>query len=276
MRPRAPQVPQALSPVWRKLAIVSLVALSTAACLKRGGSADITGSIPNPQQGTPEIWRRHAEIWGPKFEANPTDATAALNYARALRVLDQKPQAAAVLQQAAIRNPNNPEILAAYGKVLGDLGRYKEAAEALNRAHSPDKPDWRILSAQGAIADQTGDHALAQQYYDSALKLVPGEPSVLANLGLSQALSKRLEEAERTLRQAADHPKADGRVRQNLALVLGLRGKFADAETVLRQDLSVEEAGATLAELRGLAAQPKGMKSVTTPAPPSGKPAGRA
>jgi Flp pilus assembly protein TadD len=246
------------------LAAASLIALSAAACQKRG-AAEITGSIPNPQQGTPEIWRKHADIWKPKFEANPADATAAVNYARALRVLDQKPQAAAVLQQAAIRNPNNPEILAAYGKVLADLGRFKEASEALNRAHSPEQPDWRILSAQGAIADQTGNHALAQQYYQSALKLAPGEPAVLANLGLSYALAKRLSDAEKALREAADHPRADGRVRQNLALVLGLQGKFADAEDVLRKDLSPEEASAALADLRVLAAQPKGAKATTPP-----------
>ena len=64
-----------------------------------------------------------------------------------------------MLQQAAIRTPNNPELLAAYGKSLADVGRYKEAAEVLGRAHAPERPDWRILSAQGAVADQTGDHA---------------------------------------------------------------------------------------------------------------------
>jgi Flp pilus assembly protein TadD len=276
MTPRAPLASQALLRTCRKLAMVSLVALSTAACLKRGDSADVTGSIPASQRGTPESWRRHAEVWGPKFEANPADTTAALNYARALRVLDQEPQAAAVLQQAAIRNPGNPEILAAYGKVLGDLGRYKEAADALNQAHSPDRPDWRILSAQGAIADQTGDHALAQKYYESALKLAPGEPSVLANLGLSYALAKRLDDAERSLREAAGHPRADGRVRQNLALVLGLQGKFEEAESVLRQDLSAEETSATLADLRNLSARTKSPKAVTAPAPRSGKPADRA
>jgi Flp pilus assembly protein TadD len=262
MTSRAPQVPQAAFSVCRKLALVSLVALSTTACLKRGGSADVTGSIPNPQQATPEIWRRHADVWGPRFEANPADTAAALNYARALRVLNQRPQAAAVLQQAAIRNPNNPELLAAYGKVLADLGRYKEASEALSRAHTPDRPDWRVLSAQGAIADQTGDHVLAQQYYGSALKLVPNEPSVLTNLGLSYALSKRLPDAERTLRQAAGQPSADARVRQNLALVLALQGKFADAESVLKEDLSADEASATLNDLRKLAAQPNGLKTM--------------
>ena len=173
MTPRAPQAPRFRRTAWWKWAAVGLMALSTAGCLRKG-AADITGSIPNPQQATPEIWRRQSDIWGPRFEANPADPMAAISYAQALRALDQRPQAVAVLQQAAIRNPNNREVLAAYGKTLADVGRYKEASQVLSRAHTPERPDWRILSAQGAVADQTGDHVLAQQYYESALKLAAG------------------------------------------------------------------------------------------------------
>src|SRR5215217_1089994 len=115
-------------------------------------------------------------------------------------------QAVAVLQQAAIRNPKDLPLLAAYGKALADTGRYKEASEVLARAHLPEKPDWRILSAQGAVADQLGDHSLAQRYYEAALKIAPGEPTVLSNLGLSYAFSKRLADAEKTLRAAAATP----------------------------------------------------------------------
>ena len=46
--------------------------------------------------------------------------------------------------------------------------------EVLGRAHSPDQPDWHILSAQGAVLDQMGRHAEAQRYYLTALKIVPG------------------------------------------------------------------------------------------------------
>ena len=46
----------------------------------------------------------------------------------------------------------------------------------LERAHSPDQPDWRILSVQGAVLDQMGRHADAQRYYASALKIIPDEP----------------------------------------------------------------------------------------------------
>ena len=62
----------------------------------------------------------------------------------------------------------------------------------LSRAHSPDNPDWRILSVQGTALDQLGKHEEARRYYASALKIVPDEPSVLSNLGLSYVLSREL------------------------------------------------------------------------------------
>jgi Flp pilus assembly protein TadD len=251
----APQVPARPTARWRLVAAAGCVGLALAGC-QRKGAADITGSVPGPVQASPEAWKRDADIWQPRFEADPHDVNAALRYARALRALDQKARAVAVLQQAAIRSPNHAELLGAYGKALADAGRYKEAAEALSRAHAPERPDWRILSAQGAVADQMGDHARAQGYYEAALKLAPQEPSVMSNLGLSYALAKRLPEAERWLRQAAEAPKADQRVRQNLALVLSLQGKLAEAEATLGRDLSAEDTAAVMADLRGLVSQP--------------------
>ena len=248
-------------PRLRALAGASLVALSTAGCLSR--VPDVTGSIgaaaaPKTEDG----WRRESETWGRRFEANPGDATAALRYAAALRALDQHAQAVAVLQQAAIRNPKHPQVLGAYGKALADVGRYAEAADVLSRAHTPERPDWRILSAQGAVADQMGDHARAQQYYETALRILPNDPSVLSNLGLSYALAKRLSDAERTLNQAAGLPGADARVRQNLALVLGLQGKFAEAEAVLRRDFPPNEVAANMAALRGMVSQPNSWAAI--------------
>ncbi|HEV2557606.1 MAG TPA: tetratricopeptide repeat protein [Microvirga sp.] len=260
MTPGASQAPSRPAS-WQRLASAGLLALVLGGCLQKG-KGEVTGSIPGPQQASAEAWKRHSELWAPKFEANPGDAQAAIQYARALRALGQRPQAVAVLQQAAVRSPNNPELLADYGKALTDVGRYKEASEVLSRAHTPERPDWRVLSAQGSVADQTGDHALAQKYYESALKIAPDEPSVMSNLGLSLALAKRLPEAERWLRQASEHPKSDARMRQNLALVLSLQGKFGDAETVLKQDLAPEDVAATMADLRSLVAQPNAWSAI--------------
>jgi Flp pilus assembly protein TadD len=240
------------------LATVAMIALLTAGCLRKGPE-EVTGSIGPVAQNEAH---RAAAAWAERYQANPGDITAAMNYAHVLRASDQRPQAVAVLQQAVIRAPNNLDLLAAYGKALADVGRYKEAAEVLGKAHVPERPNWRILSAQGAVADQVGDHALAQRYYEAALKIVPGEPTVLSNLGLSYALSRKLPEAEKVLRQANSGKTADGRVRQNLALVLGLQGRFGEAEEVLRQDLSPAEAAANVSVMRGLVRQPNSWKAI--------------
>jgi Flp pilus assembly protein TadD len=145
------------------------------------------------------------------------------------------------------------------------VGNLEQALEVLNRAHTPDQPDWRILSAQGAVLDQLGRHDEAQQYYSSALKIRPDDPGVLSNLGLSYALAKDLKNAEATLRRAAAAGGTDPRVRQNLALVVGLQGRFGEAESIARADLPTDEAAANVAYLRQMLAQPPNLK--TSPRP---------
>ncbi len=46
-------------------------------------------------------------------------------------------------------------------------------------------------------------------------------------------------------------------------MVLGLKGRFADAEAVLRRDMSPEEAATNVASLRKLAAQPNRSKALS-------------
>jgi Flp pilus assembly protein TadD len=141
-----------------------------------------------------------------------------------------------------------------------EAGRYREALEVLANAHSPADPDWRILSAEGSASAQLGEQARAQGFYEAALKIRPNEPSLLSNLGLSYALSRNLDRAEETMRQAVAQPGADAKMRANLALVLGLKGRYDEAETVLRQDMGPEEAAANVASLRRLAASPSKFK----------------
>ncbi|KMO39801.1 tetratricopeptide repeat protein [Methylobacterium aquaticum] len=248
----------ARSNALRRLAVVGMVALMASGCWSRQPftTGSIDASIP------PDTARRDIERLASRYEKDPGDIGTAMAYAQALRATDQAAQATAVLQQTALRNPKNPAVLAAYGKSLSEVGRYAEAAEVLRNAHSPANPDWRVLSAQGAVADQMGDHVQAQRYYEAALKIVPGEPSVMSNLGLSYALAKRLPEAEATLRQASNDPRADGRVRQNLALVLGLQGRFGEAEQVLVRDLGPTQAAQNVAALRAVVSQPNAWKAI--------------
>ena len=235
-------------------ATVAALALPAAGC--KTTVDEITGSVAEPRAPSTEAeWRGALETYGNRYRANPSDAKAAIAYAKALRATDQRAQAVAVLQQASIRNPHDTAVLGAYGRALADAGQYTEALDALGRAHSPDNPDWRILNAQGAVLDEMGRHAEAQRHYATVLKMVPNEPSVLSNLGLSYALDKKLPQAEATLRQAAALAHAGPKVRQNLALVVGLQGRFAEAEKIAGADLPPDQAAANVNYLRQMLAQ---------------------
>lgn len=254
--PRLPAAPRRIA----LLTAAAMLALATSGCLKKD-AGDITGSV-SPAGTSDDQWRAYAEEWGKRYDEKPGDKTASLNYARALRMLDQRQQAVAVLQTAALKAPKDNDILAAYGKALVEVGSFRQAQEVLSRAHTPERPDWRILSAQGAVADQLGDHVQAQNLYNSALRIRPNDPGVLSNLGLSYALSKQLPQAEQTLRLAAEQPTADMRVRQNLALVLGLQGKFGEAEAVARRDLAPVDAAQSVAAMRQMVSQPNNWEKI--------------
>ncbi|HEX5210476.1 MAG TPA: tetratricopeptide repeat protein [Pseudolabrys sp.] len=241
--------------LFASAALATTLALTLGGC-KTTGDDIITGSVAAPQTPrTDADWRRSLEVWGARYRENPNDANAAVAYARALRATDQRPQAVAVLQQATIRNPNNMALLGEYGRALADVGDYNQALDVLTRAHTPDNPDWRILNAQGAVLDQLGRYTEAQQHYAAALRIVPGEPSIMSNLGLSYALTKDLPRAEATLREAMARRDAAPKVRQNLALVVGLQGRFAEAEQIARADLPPDEAAANVAYLKQMLAQ---------------------
>jgi Flp pilus assembly protein TadD len=242
-------------------AIVIAIGAATAGC-QTTQIADNTNSISLASDQRPEADLRHdVEVYGAQYHANPTDVNVALHYAQALRGTGQHAQAAAVLEQISMQNPHNRAVLGEYGRALAENGDYQQALTVLDRAHTPDQPDWHIISAQGAVLDQMGQHEDAQRHYLTALKMVPDEPTVLSNLGLSYALSKDLKNAEATLRRAAAHQPVDPRVRQNLALVVGLQGRFAEAESIAQADLPPDEAAANVAYLRQMLAG----KSVASP-----------
>jgi Flp pilus assembly protein TadD len=228
------------------LSSVALVVTLAAAGTSLGGCEDVfdaTRSIAGPAQDMPtggaEL-RAYADDWGKRYDSDPGEKTASINYARALRALGRYGEAAAVMQGAAVRAPNDYEVLGAYGKALADSGRLAQAKEVLAHAYSPDRPDWTIMSVQGAVADELGDHPGARAFYRDALTIAPGEPSILNNLGLSYVLTKQLPQAEAALREANANPRADARVRDNLALVLALEGKTAKARAVSGKDASAQ------------------------------------
>ncbi|QND21856.1 tetratricopeptide repeat protein [Rhizobium leguminosarum bv. viciae] len=239
-------------------AAASLIVLALAGCSTTKDRMT-TGSVPKLTKPVEEMdateLRSATDRLGQAYEKNPRDPVTGVNYANLLRMNGRDTQALAVMQQVAIANPGDRNVLAAYGKAQAAAGQFQQALDTIGRAQTPDRPDWKLVSAQGAILDQMGRASDAGQRYRDALDIQPNEPSILSNLGMSYVLTGDLRTAETYLRSAASQPTADSRVRQNLALVVGLQGRFPEAEQIARRELSPQQADANVAYLRGMLSQ---------------------
>ncbi|MEZ2328140.1 tetratricopeptide repeat protein [Mesorhizobium sp. RCC_202] len=239
-------------------AFVAALAASVAGC----GSTSklITGSIsrsdsrPLETMSANELHTATSRL-GQSYANRPNDKRLAMNFAAALQMDGDADQSLAVMRKLAIAYPKDRDVLAAYGKALAANGQFEPALDAVRRAQTPEYPDWKLVSAEAAILDQMGQKDEARQNYRKALELKPNEPSVLSNLGMSYVLEGDLRTAETYMRSAAQQPGADSRVRQNLALVVGLQGRFDEAEKIASQELSPEQAQANVAYLRQMLAQ---------------------
>lgn len=190
-----------------------------------------------------------------RYSSNPRDKGNIIHFAAALRAVGQTGQAVAVLQQAIAAYPNDVDIKVAYAKALAADGKFAQALTIIDDTIQPDRPDWNALSVKGAILDQMGEHAGARQLYQQALIISPGRASLEANLGLSYAMTNELGKAETHLLRAVSLPGANSQVRQNLALVLGLQGRFDDARAIYRQTLPPDQVEANMAYIRALLTQ---------------------
>lgn len=249
------------APLPAVVATMIAVGMALGGCAAHRRTSDgpaITGSIPR----TAEARQDMVADWTRRYEARPDDRTNALGFAQALRADGRASQAVEVLQKAMLQFPRDVAVASAYGKALAESGEFDEALKVIRAANNPRTPDWRLTSAEGAIQDQLGNPGEARQLYGEALKLAPGEPSVLNNLGLSYVFTNELAKAETTLRQAAADPRAGSRVRQNLALVVGLQGRFEEADRLASAELPPDEARANIAYLRAMLTQPNTWKQL--------------
>ncbi|WP_319772405.1 tetratricopeptide repeat protein [Breoghania sp.] len=235
----------------RRLAVIA----SLAAALMLGGCVS-DGKVSSPSGASGAgVSLQAVGQWASRYEADPSDKTNILGYSDALRRNDQLDQSMEVLRRGLIEHQKDREIAAAYGKILAQKGHFKEALNVIQQAQTPTRPDWKLMSAEAAIRDQLGERKRARYLYTEALKIVPGEPSVLNNLAMSHVLENDLTTAEKILRSAMARNRTDPRVRQNLALVLGLQGRFAEAEQVASADLPPEQVKANMAYLKRMLAQ---------------------
>jgi Flp pilus assembly protein TadD len=252
--------------------VATLLAASTllTACSELGAkspppsiSAITTGST-NPQS---EL-EKATDYWGKEYAKNPRDAQIALNYVRDLKAMGQNERALAILQQVSVFHGTNREINSEYGRLALQFDQISVAQKLLEQADDPANPDWRVISARGTVLAKQGKYSDAVVFYERALALAPNQASILSNLGLAELMSGHADQAEELLRKASYSEGADPKVQQNLALVLGLEGKYDEAKTVAAQTLPPDSAAQNVTFLRQM------VKNETRPTTATGQTAG--
>lgn len=236
------------------------IAAAAASLLTGCGSAGIFGASRDDRASAMAAFEKNqpesedfvggAAYWGAKYETNRQDTTAALNFARNLRMMGGARQAVAVLKDIVMKSPDNPKVMAEYGKALTAAGRFQDAIPFLARASQMDSTDWSTLSTYGVALDQSGNHAAAQENYKAALKISPENPTIESNMAMSYVLAGRVGEGEVILRRLVSRPDATAQMRQNLAMIESLKGNAVEAEQLARQDLPAAEVSNNMAVLK--------------------------
>lgn len=188
--------------------------------------------------------------WGNEYNKKPTELRPALNYAKNLKALGEKDKALAVLQQVSLIHGNNPEVASEYGRLALEMDQVGVANQMLTMADDPTKPDWRIVSARGTVMAKQGKYTEAIPFYERALTLSPNNPTVTNNLAMAYAMNGDPKKAEGLLRQAVSSSEATPKIRENLALVLGLQGRYDESKAVASGVLNTDTASANAAYLK--------------------------
>ncbi len=206
----------------------------------------VTGSVtPQPSiRATAEA----ANAWREK----PRSIRRAVTYARLLDASGNKAALIKVLETTLTHNPDDAKLIAYLGKELVLAGRPKAGIKQLNKAIGAGENNWKVYSALGSAYDQIGQHSQARAAYQSALAEQPQKVSIHNNIGMSYILEGNLRQAETSLRAAQKLPEGEFNqtLRQNLALSVGLQGRFKEASEIASRDLPPEQVEQNLAFLK--------------------------
>ena len=202
---------------------------------------------------------------GEAWNKDPKDINRGLAYANGLEAVGKTSEQLDVYRSLMQANPDNVQLAGLYGRKLVSAGRSDEAIPVLESVEGKGDSDWRIASALGSAYDQQGLYQKARAQYAKALASSPENMAVINNLGMSYALEGNLKQAEAELRKADAMPrsKTEPRIRQNLALVVGLQGRFEEATTLAKEDLPPEQVAENMAYLQKMLSQPKTWQQIS-------------
>jgi len=232
-----------IKPSLRLLSLAAASALILSACAIAPGYTDSEKEITETLQGsnfqpatrgmrdnieTQELFAQ-AAFWSREYELNPGDLESAIKLSAAVRKLGNPQRAIEIAQTTRALYPRDPYLTAEFAAALIASEQAYEAMQPIDEALRIAPGYARLWSLKGAALDQQENYDLARKHYAKAMQITPNDPNIMANVGLSYALSGDPRTAEGWLRRAVAVPGASQSVRQNLALILQLQGKNDEA-----------------------------------------------
>ena len=220
--------------------------------VKTIGATDTTRLIRVPRRAAMPIGaaraRRSARNSAP-IRAMPTTPSARAGAAR------NQPgtQAAAVLETAAACTIRTTRRCSAPTACTADAGNLKQALDVLERAHSPDQPDWRILLVQGRCSTDGPPRRTRSANYASGAKDHAGGAFGAVQSWAFLCTLEGPETRRGNPRRASAAQRRQARAAEPRQVVASRA--FRRAEGIARSDLPPSEASANVAYLRQMLAQ---------------------
>ncbi|MQX37304.1 tetratricopeptide repeat protein [Roseospira navarrensis] len=187
-------------------------------------------------------------------EASPEEPAYILGLARNLRYLGRPQEAVRTLRRAIVEDRLDEtldarlELARALMAVGASVDASNQVADLMNSAPG----DPRVLALVGILADREGRHAEAQAAYRAAMAADPSDLRSANNLALSLALTGDLTQAIQVQTEVASDSRATLPMRQNLALLYAVAGRMDMAERVTRAILPQAQADRVVADLARL------------------------
>lgn len=243
--------------------IAAMVSAGIGGCASDGMMSGEGGGEPNAGDLRPvaivaeqnRSYDEAAKLYSALLAADPGNRGHLLNLARNLRFSGKTPVAISALTQPGVPT-DDPMILLELGKNYLAADQLNLARPVLERAKAAAPLNWEVPSTLGVVLDYLNENDLAQAEYATALNLSPDNPTILNNLALSLAQQGKLDQAILTLQRAIDQQSAPAQSRQNLALLLALKGEPDEAERLVRKDLPADMAENNITYYRSFAIGP--------------------
>ena len=171
------------------------------------------------------------------FNRQPENLAFVLGLARNLRYSGTAKEALKTLEGGREKFSQDAAFLLELGKAKLATGNAKGAVETFKFLAGKRPKKWDVYASLGIAYDLLQSPGKAWEAYSQALDLSPRNAAVLNNMALSAALDGKIDLAIETLEGAGGEARKNPQIRQNLALLFGIRGDMKKAENIAKIDL---------------------------------------